>query len=125
MRKIFKCLSPFLLAICLSALTTVPALAAEQRFADVPTDAPYFEAVEYVAECGITVGTGGNSFSPEVPITVRQWAVMLCRTFDRTDALNDTGDFGSNGLTEAYRSGWFSETAVVGAGHPDVPESLV
>lgn len=113
MRKIFKCLSPFLLAICLSALTTVPALAAEQRFADIPTDAPYFEAVEYMAERGITVGTGGNSFSPEVPITVRQWAVMLCRAFDRTDALNDTGDFGSNGLTEAYRSGWFSETAVL------------
>lgn len=52
MRKIFKCLSPFLLAICLSVLTTVPALAAEQRFSDVPMDTPYFEAVEYPITSG-------------------------------------------------------------------------
>lgn len=53
-----------MLTICLSTLTAVPALAVEQRFADVSMDRPYFEAVEYMAECGITVGTGENSFSP-------------------------------------------------------------
>ena len=106
-----------MLTICLFALTTIPALAAEQRFADVPTDAPYFEAVEYMADRGITVGTGDDRFSPDAPITVRQWAVMLCRAFERTDGLNTAGDFGSACLTEAYRSGWLGETAMA---EPDI-----
>lgn len=112
MRKIFKNLSLFLLTICLSALTTVPALAAEQRFSDVPMDTPYFEAVEYMAERGITVGTGENSFSPEVPITVRQWAVMLCRAFGHEETLEEAF-FSEACLTEAYCSRWINETAVL------------
>lgn len=113
MRNLWKNLYHGLSILGIILLLTAPAFAAELQFSDVPPDAPYFDAVEYMAERGITVGTGENCYSPDAPITVRQWAVMLCRAFDRADALHDTGNFGSACLTEAYRSGWINENAVL------------
>lgn len=105
--------SLFVLTLIMSFQLAVPVFAVDSRFSDVPPESPWYDAVEYIAERGLTNGTGNNCYSPDAPITVRQWVVMLCRAFDRTDALNDTEDFGSACLTEAYRSGWISETAVL------------
>ena len=62
-------------------MAELPASAAG-RFSDVPAGSPFYESVTYLAECGITAGTGGHSFSPERPITVREWATVLFQAFD-------------------------------------------
>ena len=41
----------------------------------------YEEFAAYLAEHGITKGTEAHAFSPTQPVTVQQWAVMLCRTY--------------------------------------------
>ena len=108
-RKLF----PGVLAFLISFTLIVPASAAEYSFSDVPTDSPWYEGVAYIAERGITIGTGEGRYSPDAPITTRQWAVMLCRAYERTDVLaGDAGNFGSACLTEAYRCGWLSVEAM-------------
>ena len=108
-RKVF----PGVLALLLTFTLIVPASAAEYSFSDVPIDSPWYESVAYIAERGITIGTGEGRYSPDAPITTRQWAVMLCRAYGKTDALaGDSGNFGSACLTEAYRCGWLSMEAV-------------
>ena len=47
-------------------MAELPASAAG-RFSDVPAGSPFYESVTYLAECGITAGTGGHSFSRSVP----------------------------------------------------------
>ena len=59
-----------------------PALAASSGhpFQDVPADAPYAAAVQYVYDAGITSGTGdGSTLSPQGQATRAQAAVMLLR----------------------------------------------
>lgn len=112
MKPFFRKLSVFLLSVCLSMQMAVPALAAENSFSDVPADSPWYEGVEYIAQRRITVGTGEGRYSPNAPITVRQWAVMLCRAFDKNEALEENGEFGDTCLTAAYRSGWLPVEAI-------------
>ena len=110
-------------ALCLVALMMtvqmgVPAFAAEITFDDVPTESPWYESIHYIADQGITLGTGNNTFSPDAPITARQWAVMLCRAYGEEEALANTElPFGEACLTEAYRNGWLSLGAMI---DPDV-----
>ena len=112
-RKVF----PGVLALLLTFTLIVPASAAEYSFSDVPIDSPWYESVAYIAERGITIGTGEGRYSPDAPITTRQWAVMLCRAYGKTDALaGDSGNFGSACLTKAYRYGWLSMEAVTNPG---------
>lgn len=113
-RKVF----PGVLALLLTFTLIVPASAAEYGFSDVPADSPWYESVAYIAERGITIGTGEGRYSPDAPITTRQWAVMLCRAYGKTDVLaGDGGNFGSACLAEAYRCGWLSMEAVT---NPDI-----
>ena len=121
MRSHFKKIGVLMMALVLALTLTVPAFAASEAgslFTDVPVDSPWFEGVEYIADRGITVGTGEGRYSPDSPITARQWAVMLCRAYDKTDALEILdGEFGKNCLTESYRSGWLSVEALT---EPDI-----
>ena len=50
-------------------------------FADVPEDAPYSKAVNFVAARGITLGTGNGNFSPDVKLTRAQLLVMIMRAY--------------------------------------------
>ena len=80
MRSHFKKIGVLMMALVLTLTLTVPAFAASEAgslFTDVPVDSPWFEGVEYIADRGITVGTGEGRYSPDSPITARQWAVML------------------------------------------------
>ena len=70
-----------LVAFALVLILPNTASAACKGFADVPEDAACYESVTYLAEHGITKGTEANTFSPAQPVTVRQWAVMLCRAY--------------------------------------------
>ena len=60
---------------------TVLAFAADSPFSDVAPDAPYAESIAYLVEHGITNGTDADTFSPDAPVTVRQWSVMLCLAY--------------------------------------------
>lgn len=68
-----------LLAILLSL--AIPVDASPLSFPDVPATSSLYDSVSYLAEQGITAGTGEGRFSPEQLITARQWAVMLCRAY--------------------------------------------
>ena len=71
-----------LLTLIISALLSVSAFAASDRFSDVPEASPFYESVTFLAGQGITYGTGNGRYAPDTPITVRQWATMLCRVLD-------------------------------------------
>ena len=76
-----KKLSVLCTTFLLPLLMTVLAFAADSLFSDVAPDAPYAESIAYLVEHGITNGTGADTFSPDAPVTVRQWSVMLCRAY--------------------------------------------
>ena len=76
-----KKLSVLCTTFLLPLLMTVLAFAADSPFSDVAPDAPYAESIAYLVEHGITNGTGTDTFSPDAPVTVRQWSVMLCRAY--------------------------------------------
>ena len=79
-----KKLSVLCTTFLLPLLMTVLAFAADSPFSDVAPDAPYAESIAYLVEHGITNGTGADTFSPDAPVTVRQWSVMLCRAYGLT-----------------------------------------
>ena len=102
-----------LLTLLLTALLSVP-VSATGGYSDVPPDSACYESVTYLAEQGITSGTGGNCYSPDDLITVRQWAVMLCRAY-LPDTL-PTASYESLGdacVRQCYREGWVTESAVL------------
>ena len=73
------------LAVCtlvLALILPAAASAACTGFDDVPESADCYESVMYLAEHEITQGTGNGCFSPDAPVTVRQWAMMLCRAYE-------------------------------------------
>ena len=131
------------LAVCtlvLALILPTAASAACTRFDDVPESADCYESVMYLAEHEITQGTGNGCFSPDAPVAVRQWAMMLCRAYDvkvEGSSWGDLGqsaveqwavmlcraygvetigdswqDVGRSSVVEAYRQGWLNETAL-------------
>ena len=103
------------LAVCTLALAlTLPtaASAACAGFDDVPESADCYESVMYLAEHEITQGTGNGCFSPDAPVTVRQWAMMLCRAYDVKVEGSSWSDLSQSAVEQAYRKGWLNETAL-------------
>lgn len=85
MRKLCQMISALVGGLLLCGLLTGAAAAvgpaAASCFLDVPPASPCYEAVIYLAECGVIDGTGGQCYSPDAPLSIRQWAVMLCRAY--------------------------------------------
>ncbi len=52
---------------------------ATATFSDVPTDHPFFQHVEALADSGITAGCGSGTFCPDSPVTRGQMAVFLTK----------------------------------------------
>ena len=103
------------LAVCtlvLALILPTAASAACAGFDDVPETADCYESVMYLAECEIVAGTGNDCFSPEQPITVEQWAVMLCRAYGVETIGVGWQNVGRSSVAEAYRQGWLNETAL-------------
>lgn len=94
----------FALTLTLALTLQSPASAAS-AFSDVPAGTPLYESVAYLSAHNITSGTGSSIFSPDLPITTRQWAVMLCRALDGPRPNKDSV-FGQSCLTHAYQQGW-------------------
>ena len=106
---------PFLVlivAVCMQ-LTVSASAAAEPIFQDVSADSPWYEGIAYAAENGITLGTGDNNFSPDAAITIRQWAVMICRAYGKEIPEAADSPFGQAQLNLAYKEGWLSMSAML------------
>lgn len=103
------------LAVCtfvLALILPTAASAACTGFDDVPEAADCYESVMYLAEHEITQGTGNGYFSPDAPVTVRQWAMMLCRAYDVKVEGNSWSDLSQSAVEQSYRKGWLNETAL-------------
>ena len=103
------------LAVCtlvLALILPTAASAACTGFDDVPESADCYESVIYLAEHEITQGTGNGYFSPDAPVTVRQWAMMLCRAYDVKVEGNSWSDLSQSAVEQSYRKGWLNETAL-------------
>lgn len=118
MRKFCQVFSAFLSALLLSGLLTGTVFAAEtpsfSDYLDVPSDSPYYEAVTYLTEHGITMGTAAYRYSPDAPLSLRQWAVMLCRAYG-DDAARDCpfDELSGASIRQCWRERWFTETAIL------------
>ena len=111
--KYKKGFSAVLLTLIISTLLSVSVFAASDSFSDVPETSPFYESVTYLARHGITYGTGNNRYASDTPITVRQWATMLCRVLDKEDALADPADYGGDAcIKQGYADGWLNLTAI-------------
>ena len=103
------------LAVCTLALALIlptAASAACAGFDDVPESADCYESVMYLAEHEITQGTGNGCFSPDAPVTVRQWAMMLCRAYDVKAEGSSWSDLSQSAVEQAYWKSWLNETAL-------------
>ena len=101
-----------LVAFALVLILPNTASAACKGFADVPEDAACYESVTYLAEHGITKGTEANTFSPAQPVTVRQWAVMLCRAYGLETNGETWTELGRSATEQACQKGWLNMTAL-------------
>ena len=97
-----------ILTLALILTFPVTASATDAGFSDVPETAPYHDSVVYLSERQIVTGTGVGQFSPDAPITVRQWAVMLCRAYGVQMKGNGWMEQSQSGVDAAYGNGWLS-----------------
>ena len=113
--KKYKKIPGLILALMLLCMSlTVSAFAAETpAFQDVAADSPWIEGINYAAEQGITSGTGNGCFSPNQNITARQWAVMLCRAYDKDIAQKEGDGFGAAELRLGFQERWLDVGAMI------------
>ena len=103
------------LAVCtlvLAVILPTAASAACTGFDDLPETADCYESVMYLAEHEITQGTGNGCFSPDAPVMVLQWAMMLCRTYEVKVEGSSWSDLSQSAMEQSYRKGWLNETAL-------------
>lgn len=110
MKRITSTLAAMFLMAAISFSITVPAYAVSS-FSDVALDSPYRDSIEYLQNSGIVCGTGKNQFSPGAPLTVRQWAIMLCRAYGLEEHCAETPDFGLSCAEQCLKRGWLSITS--------------
>ena len=112
-KNILSLMMAFMLCFSMS----VTAFAVETPvFQDVNFDSPWYDGVAYAAEHGITSGTGNGCFSPDSNITARQWAVMLCRAYDKQVEEKPNSEFGVSQMKLAFDEGWLDVGAMI---YPD------
>ena len=96
--------------------------------ADRSTDDPSYCRVAHIFRCAGWFSAAGKRFlprgarhhqwhrdgyiSPNAPITVRQWAVMLCRAYGAEIHGENWRERSQNCVETAYAHGWLNETAV-------------
>ena len=78
-----------------AVLATASAVAAQpaQRFQDVPPDHEAFEAVEWAANVGVTLGYDDGTFKPERPLIKRHALVFMERYYDEILQADESEDF--------------------------------
>lgn len=97
-----------LMMVLISISLSTFSRAAFDTFSDVPNDSPFHESIFYLAERGIVCGEGNGRYVPDAPVTVRQWATMICRALGDADPLNYDDDC----IRQGYSDGWLEMTAI-------------
>ena len=95
-----------ILPLMLMLILTIPAFAADISFTDVALDSPWIEGIQYATEKGISIGTGNHCFSPDDPVTGRQWAVMVCRALGKNTEKYTETTFGEAEVRVGYDENW-------------------
>ncbi len=118
-----RILSILLALIMVVGLLPAAVLAAETEgealpFADVPEDAWYFDAVRYVSENGLMIGTGETTFDPEGTITRAMIVTILHRLEDGPTAEGMEFSDVAEGKYYTAAVGWASANGIVN-GFPD------
>ena len=112
MKTIVRRTALILVTFALALILPNTASAACEGFTDVPENDACYESVMYLAEHGITKGTGANTFSPEQPVTVRQWAVMLCRAYGLEAEGRTWGELSRSATEQVCQKNWLNITAL-------------
>ena len=82
-----------MLVAALVAVGTVAAAQSTQRFLDVPPDHPAFEAVNWAAEAGVTLGYGDGTFKPSRALGRWHAFVFMERFYDEILQADESEDF--------------------------------
>ena len=75
-----KAVAAVALAVMLVGASAAAVSAQGQRFSDVPPDHQAFEAIEWAAEAGVTLGYGDGTFRPGLPMH-RDHALLFVERF--------------------------------------------
>ncbi|MBR2742363.1 MAG: SH3 domain-containing protein [Clostridia bacterium] len=81
-------------------------------FTDIPEGASYSKAVSWAYGCGIIEGTSSASFSPDLPLTREQLAVILMRYAGVPD---EGGEMGLAGYEDSREISDYARTALLWA----------
>lgn len=85
-------------------------------FRDVSTNAWYYDAVVWAADCGVVKGVSEDSFDPNAPVTREQFATMLYRYVAKPDTEGSLNDFADAASVSAYAveaMAWAVETGMI------------
>lgn len=105
-----KCVSLFGVLLAM-ALFSCPAFA--KSFSDVPPDAPYAEAVNYVYEAGLMGGVSENQFAPEMNVRRGDFAIIICRIIGEEKDFPDGVSF-SDVPQNSYMTQYISKAVQLG-----------
>jgi len=75
-------------------------------YTDVPTDAPYHDAVVTATEYGLTAGTGNGAFSPSAKLTRAMFVTMMSKLHRITDG--NAIISGSQTFSDVSGSEWYA-----------------
>ena len=114
MKQLHKWLAlPGVAAVLCLQMALGAAAAGPLTFRDVNSNSPWHDGIVFAVEHGISQGTGEDTFSPDEPVTTRQWAVMLCRAYGLDVEVFPNTSFGEAELSQAYREGWLDMDAML------------
>ena len=102
MTRLKKALAALLTTACLLAAVPTASAAEAKTFTDVPADAPYASAIEYVVEQGLMSGTSATTFEPNGPLTRAILVTVLYR------AVGEPTVYGIPGFTDVQPGQWYS-----------------
>ena len=89
-----RCRLALVLALAASLLAPVSTAAAQsQRFSDVPADHYAYDAVEWAARVGVTLGYRDGTFKPQRPLTKNHAVVFMQRYYDEILKAEQSQDF--------------------------------
>ena len=110
--RVFAMLTALVLSMMVQ-MTPPAHAAASPIFSDVEDTSPYYAGIVYAAEQGITVGIGEGRFSPDTAVTVRQWAVMVCRAYGKDMSEYENSSFGDGCISIGCKEGWLDMNAML------------
>lgn len=92
----------------------------KDRFLDVPKDAWYYEAIEYMADMGILNGVGNGRFDPSGNITYAQFCKIAAMT-DYLDTGSENGYWAAVAIKSCIEAGYIENRGEINSQNYDVP----